>query len=648
MLSVNQISYHIGARTLFSKASLHIRPGDKTGLIGLNGTGKSTLLRMIDGQIQPDEGSVSRRNDCTIGFLDQDLLSYESHESILAVAMEAFRETAMLETKIEEILSKMESGYDDRLVDELARVQEKYEALDGYTLQSRAEEILEGIGFSTTDLHRPLMEFSGGWRMRVMLAKLLLEKPALLMLDEPTNHLDLPSIIWLEKYLRNYPGAVIVVSHDRRFLDNTVKQIIEVSGQRLNLYNGNYSFYLREKEVRNEIQRNAFANQQQKIKQTERFIERFRAKATKSRQVQSRIKSLERMEKVEDVIDHQAVVHFNFHIDKPPGRHVATLEKVSKRYGDLIVFKNTNIQIERNDKIALVGANGKGKSTLLRIIAGTEPVDGKTELGYNVILSFYAQHQIEALNLNNEILDELKQSGSGRTEQELRNLLGSFLFSGDDVFKKIKVLSGGERSRVALAKVLISNANFLLLDEPTNHLDIQSVNILTQALQHYEGTFVAVSHDRNFVSRIANKIWYIENREVKEYPGTFEEYLLWRETKTKEKVKNSPSSSHVHNRKKNKKNVSHKNGQRDLKNLLQKLRSNLEKTERLIERLEQQKKNLEEELSRPDIYGHPERFQQMHSEFEKTTAKLNAEQENWNELVEKIDGVEHQLLGEKG
>ncbi len=647
MLSINQISYHIGARTIFNRASLHIRPGDKIGLIGLNGAGKSTLLRMIDGQIQPDEGAISRRNDCTIGFLDQDLLSYESHESILAVAMEAFKETAVLETKIEEILGKMESEYDDGLVEELAGVQEKYEAMGGYTLQSRAEEILEGIGFRTADLHRPLTEFSGGWRMRVMLAKLLLEKPSLLMLDEPTNHLDLPSIIWLEKYLRNYPGAVIVVSHDRRFLDNTVKQIIEVSGQRLNLYNGNYSFYLREKEMRNEIQKNAFANQQQKIRQTERFIERFRAKATKSRQVQSRIKSLERMEKIEDVVDHQAAVHFNFHIGKPSGRHVATLEKVTKRYGDFTVFENTSIQIERNDKIALVGANGEGKSTLLRIITGTEPVEGASSLGYNVIPSFYAQHQIEALNLDNEILDELKQSGSGRSEQELRNILGSFLFSGDDVFKKIKVLSGGERSRVALAKVLISDANFLLLDEPTNHLDMQSVNILTQALQHYEGTFIAVSHDRNFISRVANKIWYIEDLEVKEYPGTFEEYLLWRESKIKDKAKTPAIPSTAGSGKKKRGKTTDEKRQRNLKSRLLKLHAQLEKTEQQIDRLEQGKKILEDELSKPGVYGDPEKFQQAHTEFEKTIKKLDEEQENWNHLVEEIDGLELQLQGKR-
>ena len=641
MISINQISFHIGARSIFDKASLHIRPDDKIGLIGLNGTGKTTLLKLINGQIHLDEGTISKRKDCSIGFLDQDMLSYESQESILAVAMEAFREASKLEMRIEHILKKMETEYDDKLVNELARVQEKYEALDGYTLQSKAEEILEGIGFQTSDLHRPLTEFSGGWRMRVILAKLLLKKPALLMLDEPTNHLDLPSIIWLEKYLKNYPGAVVVVSHDKRFLDNTIKQIVEVSEQRLNLYTGNYSFFLQEKSMRNEIQKNAFTNQQQKIKQTERFIQRFRAKATKARQVQSRVKSLERMDKIDDILDDNATVHFNFHIDKPSGRHVVTLEKVTKYFGDLAVFKNTGIQIERNDKIALVGANGKGKSTLLRIIAGTEPIQGKSTIGYNVVSSFYAQHQIEALTLSNELLDELKQSGSRRTEQELRNLLGSFLFSGDDVFKKIKVLSGGEKSRVALAKVLISEANFLMLDEPTNHLDIQSVNILIQALQHYNGTFITVSHDRNFINQIANKIWYIENLEIKEYPGTFEEYLLWREKRKKSKA--TPAPIPTNKNKLNKQKTSPKNNQGKLKHQLQNLSNDLQKKEDLIEQLELQKTASEKELAKPEVYSNPDNLLEMTTEFEKICRQLDREQKQWEIIANKIDAAESQL-----
>jgi len=528
MLSINNISYHVGGRTLFENASLHVSANDKIALIGLNGTGKTTLLRLIMLEFGPDGGSIESGKLSTFGFLNQDLLSYETDESILVVAMSAFSEAQALQIKIEKILNKLETEYSEKLIHQLTKHQEKYETLEGYSLQAKAEEILEGIGFSTNDLHRPLREFSGGWRMRVMLAKLLLEKPSLLLMDEPTNHLDLPSIEWVESYLKNYDGAYIIVSHDRRFLNNTTKKTVEVIHQNLVLYEGNYSFYQKEKELRNEIQRNSYQNQQQKIKQTERFINRFRAKSTKARQVQSKVKSLDRMDKIDDVIDSSPVVNFRFDFKQKSGRHVILLENITKKFGKIVVFNRATARIERGDKIALIGANGKGKSTLLRIIDGTETLqEGKMEPGYNIIKSFYAQHQLDALNTNNEILDELKQAGSGKTEQGLRNILGCFLFSDDDVFKRIKVLSGGEKSRVALAKTLISEANFLLLDEPTNHLDFQSENILIQALQQYLGTFVIVSHNRHFISQTANKIWYIENREIKEYPGTFEEFEYW-------------------------------------------------------------------------------------------------------------------------
>ncbi len=487
MISVSNISYFIGGRPLYENASMFVKPNDKIGLIGLNGRGKSTLLKIINGELTLDAGTISKSGDCTIGFLNQDLLSYQTDDSILAVAMAAFKEVVDIERQIEVIIKKLETEYSDSLVEKLSKLQEKYDHLGGYTIQSKAEEVLEGIGFATADLHRPLKEFSGGWRMRVMLAKLLLEKPSLLMLDEPTNHLDLPSIEWVENYLRNYDGAVMVVSHDRTFLDNVITKTVEVTQQQLVTYEGNYSHYLEEKELRQEIQKNSYENQQQKIRQTERFIERFRAKATKSRQVQSRVKALERMDLIEDVVDDTAAVNFKFKFNQQPGRFIITLNHVSKSYGSLEILRDTSISIERGDKIALIGANGKGKSTLLRIISNTEPIDGERTLGYNVIQAFFAQHQLESLHVDNEILEELKQAGSGKTEQELRGVLGCFLFSDEDVFKKIKVLSGGEKSRVALAKTLISEANFLLLDEPTNHLDFISENILIQALQQYQG-----------------------------------------------------------------------------------------------------------------------------------------------------------------
>ena len=534
MISISDLDFHFGSRTLYDNASLHIKPKDKIGLIGLNGTGKSTLLRLLVGEYKADGGSISMSKEVSLGFLNQDLLSYDTHESILHVAMQAFEEALELQKKIDDILVLFETDYSDDLVDKLATMQERFEALGGYTMQARAEEILEGLGFSTEDLTKPLKSFSGGWRMRVMLAKILLQQPSLLLLDEPTNHLDLPSIKWIENYLADYEGAVIIVSHDRAFLDRTTNTTVEVTGGKLVPYAGNYTYYLEEKEERNLIQKGAFENQQAQIRQAERFIERFKAKASKAKQAQSRVKALDKLERIEDVAQDAAKINMKFTFKVEPGRHILRMEHVTKKYDQKLIFRDTNVHIERGDKIALIGANGKGKSTLMRLVAGTEaPTAGKHQLGHNVIMSFYAQHQLESLTLDNEILQEMSEAGSKRNDMELRSVLGSFLFTGEEVFKKIKVLSGGEKSRVALAKTLISEANFLLLDEPTNHLDMVSVNILIQALEQYEGTFIVISHDRFFVENVATKIWYIEDFQLKEYPGTYAEYELWQEDREK-------------------------------------------------------------------------------------------------------------------
>ena len=543
MLSISNLSFYFGSRALYDGANLHIKPKTKIGLIGANGTGKSTLLRLISGEYSPDGGNISKSGECTIGFLNQDLLSYQPDDSILHVAMQAFERALELQIQIDTVLHKMETNYEDKDVDLLSKLQEEFERLDGYTIQSKSEEILEGLGFTTDDLNKPLRLFSGGWRMRVMLAKLLLQKPALLLLDEPTNHLDLPSIEWVEKYIHDYEGSVVVVSHDRYFLDRTVDNIAEVSNAKITLYPGNFSFYEEEKALRNKIQKGAYENQQSQIRQTERFIERFKAKASKASQVQSRVKALDRLDVVDEVIDEKAKVNFKFNFGTQPGRFILFLEHISKAFGEKVILKNTSATINRGDKIALIGANGKGKSTLLRIISGTEKIIGERRTGHNVIESFFAQHQLESLQVENNLLEELKATGTAKTEMELRSVLGCFLFSGEEVFKKIKVLSGGEKSRVALAKVLISQANFLLLDEPTNHLDMQSVNILIQALQQYEGTYVVVSHDRYFVTNIANKIWYIEDYEIKEYPGSFDEYEVWQASRGNSDVSAPKKSS---------------------------------------------------------------------------------------------------------
>ncbi len=633
MISVTNLSYFIGGRPLYENANMFIRPKDKIGLIGLNGRGKSTLLRLINGDYTPDGGSISKSNECTIGFLNQDLLSYQTDDAIVTVAMEAFKDAVETQRQIEKILHRLENEYSDELVDKLARLQETFDHLDGYSMQAKAEEVLEGIGFSTSDLHRPLKEFSGGWRMRVMLAKLLLEKPSLLMLDEPTNHLDLPSIEWVENYLRTYDGAVIIVSHDRRFLDNVVTRTVEVTQQQLVTYEGNYSFYLKEKELRQEIQQNAYENQQQKIRQTERFIERFKAKASKARQVQSRVKSLERMELVEEVVDDTAAVNFRFRFKQQPGRFIVNLNHISKAYGSLQILDNASAAIERGDKIALIGANGKGKSTLLRIIAGDEPIEGERIPGYNVIKTFFAQHQLEALNVENEIIEELKQAGSGKTEQELRNVLGCFLFSDEDQFKKIKVLSGGEKSRVALAKTLISEANFLLLDEPTNHLDFISENILIQALQQYQGSFIVVSHNRHFVSQVANKIWFIEDKQIKEYPGTYEEYEYW----NKKRAENVNASAVPSKAKAAKTESSPRQPSPDAR--IKSLEKELKKVESEIESLQTKKEQIEADLATEAVYGNPDRLKATQADFNNIVKRLEVANQQWESIATAIDAL---------
>lgn len=636
MISINNLTFEIGSRALYDEASWHIKPGDKVGLIGANGTGKSTLLRLIVGQYKPTSGTISMAKDLKIGYLNQDLLSYHSEKSILHVAMEAFERQNQLHTEIENLLKKLETDYSDDILNKLSDKQTEFEALDGYNIEFRAHEILAGLGFSEDEQSRPLATFSGGWRMRVMLARILLQAPDILLLDEPTNHMDLPSIKWLENYLQAFEGAIVIVSHDRYFLDRIIKKTVESRKGKLTLYAGNYSFYLEEKAMRNEIQAGQFKNQQAKIKQEERLIERFRAKASKAKMAQSRIKALERMDRVDDVDDDNPEVNFSFKFSKPSGRHVVTLENISKSYPNLEILRNTNVLIEKGDKIALIGANGKGKSTLLRIVADDDKnFEGTAIKGHNVSQTFFAQHQLEALHLENSIIAEMQAFAPKHTETELRSILGCFLFTGDDAFKKIKVLSGGEKSRVALAKALTADANFLVLDEPTNHLDMASVNILIQALQQYEGTFIVVSHDRYFLDNVANKIWFIENKEIKEYPGTYQEYEEWNakrvikpEVKEEKKVvKEEP--------KKQKQAPSD-----DTKRILLKKNKELAQLEEQIATKDEEVKKLEAHLASEEVYSDAVKLQEATRNYNSAKAEYDQLQQNWESLAEEIMELE--------
>lgn len=640
LLGLQDVTFEFGARTIVEEATWHIQPNERIGLIGYNGTGKSTLLKVLTGQYSPAKGSVEKGKETTIGFLHQDLLGFDTEDSILDVAMGAFERVKQLEKEMEVLGEELARTGDEKLAHDYAELLHEMEVLDGYSIEHRTEEILQGLGFENAELGKKYKNFSGGWRMRVLLAKMILQKPDVLLLDEPTNHLDLPSIEWLEKYLIHYPGAVVIVSHDRFFLDRMVTKIVELYQQQLHIYSGNYSFYETEKAMRIDIQKKAFENQQDYIRQQERFVERFKAKASKAAQAQSIVKRLERLDRIEDVNLERPNMKINFAVDKQPGKIICSLKHINKNFKDVIITKDASAEIDRGDKIALIGANGKGKSTLLRIIAGTEPFDGQREWGHNVVESFYAQHQLEALHMDNNLVEEMHEARSGKNDLEIRSLLGAFLFSGDAVDKKIKVLSGGERARVALAKTIASKANFLMLDEPTNHLDIHSVDLLVEALNKYEGSLILVSHDRYFISRIANKIWEIEDHKIVAFKG---DYAGWEEWKNKriadrQKTKNEKPAEPVV--KKESVATANKQIQPDHKKELQQLKNKFRKLEERTTALQQEATQWEKKLAEPGTYSDKEKFQKAESHYKNAVKELEKVIAEYETVFEKIMELE--------
>ena len=531
MIQLSGAGKRYGHKLLFENADWLITPESRIGLVGANGTGKSTIMKILAGLESLDYGSISRAKGISAGYLPQDGLTL-SGRSIFDECMSVFAGLHSMEKEMESLTHSMSeldhtsAAYAD-VADRYQKLEHEFRARDGYTLEAEVGKVLTGLGFHRDDWTRNTEEFSGGWQMRIALAKLLLQKPNLLLLDEPTNHLDLEARNWLEEYLTSYPYAYVLISHDRYFLDVTVKRIVEIWNKQMHFYAGNYDQYLAAKTMRREQLEAAYKTQRDRIEQLEVFINRFRYTATKAKQVQSRIKELDKIERIQ-IPEEEKTVHFSFPQPKPSGRIVAEFSNVAKSYGDHHVFSRVNFMIERGDRIALVGVNGAGKSTLIKLLAGTEPLTaGDFKLGHNVQSDYFAQDQYKELDAEARILEDLGEMSPSSTQTELRSLLGCFLFSGDDVFKRIGVLSGGERNRYALLKMLLHPANFLLLDEPTNHLDIRAKDVLLEALEKYTGTVVFVSHDRYFIDKLSTRVFEVGDGRVEIYPGNYEDYL-WR------------------------------------------------------------------------------------------------------------------------
>src|SRR5580693_993890 len=548
MIQLSSAGKRYGHKLLFEGADWLVTPRDRIGLVGANGTGKSTLMKIFAGIETLDYGSISTAKGISAGYLPQDGLTL-SGRTVFAECMEVFSELREMEQEMEDLTARMPEL--DQSSPEYAQVAQRYQRLehefrtrDGYAIEAQVGSVLMGLGFRKEDWHRRTEEFSGGWQMRIALAKLLLQEPNLLLLDEPTNHLDLEARNWLEEYLTHYPNAFVLISHDRYFLDVTVNKIAEIWNKRIHLYPGNYEKYLTSKTQRREQLDAAYRNQRERIEQLEVFINRFRYQATKAKQVQSRIKELEKIERIE-LPEEEKTIHFSFPQPKASGRIVAEFAGVAKAYGEKEVFRDVSFMIERGDRIALVGVNGAGKSTLIKLLAEREPLTGgEYRLGHNAQPDYFAQDQYKELNPDARILDDIGELSPRSTQTELRSLLGCFLFSADDVFKRIGVLSGGERNRYALLRMLLHPANFLLLDEPTNHLDMRAKDVLLKALMEYTGTVVFVSHDRYFIDKLATRVFEVGDGKVEVYPGNYEDYR-WRKEGGAEKLQETVSRSTI-------------------------------------------------------------------------------------------------------
>ncbi|NQV42281.1 MAG: ABC-F family ATP-binding cassette domain-containing protein [Candidatus Marinimicrobia bacterium] len=624
MINLHNITKVYPDKTLFSDLDLVIKKGSRVGLVGANGSGKTTLLKMIVGEEGADGGQIQIDRKVTIGYLPQEITA-TSEETILHEVLNEIPEVGALEVEIEKLSMQIAEDPDNQLLlNKLGRIQAEFERLQGWTLESEAKKVLGGLGFTPEQMKVPLDKFSGGWRMRVALAKLLFKHPDILLLDEPTNHLDLASLIWLETFLKEWSGALVLISHDRTFLDKTIEQIFEIDHMSIQIYPGNYSKYILEKKLRSDQQLAAYRNQQKLIAETEQFIERFRYKDSKASQVQSRVKKLEKLERILPPEGEQSRISVRIPQPGRSARIIAELSGVAKSYGSLEVFKQLDLKLERGQKIGLVGPNGAGKSTLLKMLAQVEPLTaGKLVWGEGVRSAYFAQHQFESLPMEDTIYNLISHENPKWIMTEVRTYLGSFLFSGDTVDKKIKVLSGGEVSRLALAKMLSTPSDLVLLDEPTNHLDMRSRDVVQEAIASFTGTMVCISHDRHFLNAVTNTIIEVDKGRIQIYPGNYE-YYLWRKNQDNIEIHTGITESVVEPPK--------KAGNTDYQNR-RKMTNRLKKLPLLIEECEIAMGKQEDILNDPDSASQYEKIQSAMAEKEKL-------EEKYLELLEELESLE--------
>ncbi|MFO7760002.1 MAG: ATP-binding cassette domain-containing protein [Desulfobia sp.] len=650
MITINSLTIQYSDKDLFKNVSCRLSPGDRIGLVGVNGSGKSTLLKILAGVTETDDGVISREKNITCGYLPQETSDIDSRRTLYEEAEKAFADLLARKKELEDIHIRLDGiSPDDPEVETLLRHQgELQQILDYsgvYRMKAEIEKVLTGLGFKNEDLQRPAGQFSGGWLMRLMLAKQLLASPTYLFLDEPTNHLDLETLRWLEDFLNSFNGGLVIISHDRTFLENMTTSTWELSLGKLSVYKGNYASYVKQKEERLEIQKAAHANQQAKIEQSRRFIDRFRSKANKASLVQSRIKQLEKIKKIE-LDSREKKVHFRFSSAPPSGKTVLDVKDISKKYNSQVIFGNLNLEMQRGDKIAVVGINGAGKSTLARILAGEESADsGSVSYGHNVKPAYFGQHQALELPDKLTVLETISRVNTSKTDTELRSILGAFLFRGIEVDKKVSVLSGGEKSRLALACIVVSPANLLIMDEPTNHLDMSSQEILREALAIYEGSVLVISHNRYFLDQFINKVLEIRGGRGTLQKGTVRGYL--------QRLEDMQKNIEPERSQGNQKQKSGKSGGQGKKLRREQARIRQEKSRRLkpwqekiarsekeIEEMEDLKKELEQLLADPDLYHDQRLFAEKSKEYASINRKLTRSYERWEVIQEKVDKIE--------